>query len=138
MACQSELLSFVLMSGLGGGRSLFEAAGDRRLQTGRDSHQGSGAGIFVVPVQVYLQQAPSDDMKGCLLGVQNLVSWLGIFLSAVYIGVGGALLKFFFGATGDTQYPWLIFVSLAACILPICLFYRLPQVKRDFPTTEGD
>ena len=90
---------------------------------------GGAAGMFVVPVQVYLQQAPPDDMKGRLLGVQNLVTWIGILLSAVYVGVGGVLLNLFFGPNGDARYQWVIFVSLAAFMLPICLLYRLPEAS---------
>ncbi len=90
---------------------------------------GGAAGVFVVPVQVYLQQAPPDDMKGRLLGVQNLITWIGILLSAVYVGVGSMLLNLFFGPTGDARYQWVIFASLAVLMLPICLFYRLPKVK---------
>jgi acyl-[acyl-carrier-protein]-phospholipid O-acyltransferase/long-chain-fatty-acid--[acyl-carrier-protein] ligase len=90
---------------------------------------GGSAGMFVVPVQVYLQQAPPNDMKGRLLGVQNLVTWIGILFSAVYVGVGGAMLNLFFGPTGDAEYQWVIFLSLAVFMLPICLFYRLPEVN---------
>lgn len=90
---------------------------------------GGAAGMFVVPVQVYLQQAPPDDMKGRLLGVQNLITWIGILLSAVYVGIGGMLLNLLFGPTGDAQYQWVIFVSLAAFMFPIGLFYRLPEIE---------
>ena len=90
---------------------------------------GGAAGMFVVPVQVYLQQAPPDDMKGRLLGVQNLITWIGILLSAAYVGVGGMLLNLCFGPTGNAKYQWVIFVSLAAFMLPICLLYRLPEVE---------
>ena len=98
---------------------------------------GGAAGMFVVPVQVYLQQAPPDDMKGRLLGVQNLFTWIGILLSAAYVGIGGMLLNLLFGPTGDAQYQWVIFVSLAAFMLPICLFYRLPEVERKLAATES-
>ena len=98
---------------------------------------GGAAGMFVVPVQVYLQQAPPDDMKGRLLGVQNLITWIGILLSAAYVGVGGMLLNLCFGPTGNAKYQWVIFVSLAAFMLPICLFYRLPAVTGKVAANEG-
>ena len=90
---------------------------------------GGAAGMFVVPVQVYLQQAPPDDMKGRLLGVQNLITWIGILLSALYVGVGSLLLNMCFGPNGESKYQWVIFASLAALLLPICLLYRLPKVE---------
>ena len=98
---------------------------------------GGAAGMFVVPVQVYLQQAPPDDMKGRLLGVQNLFTWIGILLSAVYVGIGGLLLNLCFGPTGDARYQGMIFVSLAAFMLPICLLYRLPEVEGEPAATES-
>lgn len=90
---------------------------------------GGAAGMFVVPVQVYLQQAPPDDMKGRLLGVQNLITWIGILLSAVYVGVGSMLLNVCFSPNGESRYQWVIFASLAALMLPICFLYRLPNVE---------
>ncbi len=92
---------------------------------------GFAAGMFVVPVQVYLQQAPPAELKGRLLGVQNLVTWIGILLSAAYFAICGFILNQFGGVNGDSQYQWLVFVSLAALMLPICIFYRLPDVDAD-------
>jgi len=89
---------------------------------------GFAAGMFVVPVQVYLQQAPPAELKGRLLGVQNLVTWIGILLSAAYFAICGILLNQFGGQNGESRYQWLVFASLAVLMLPICVFYRLPSV----------
>ena len=85
---------------------------------------GMAAGMFVVPVQVFLQQAPPREFKGRLLGVQNLATWIGILLSAAYAGMIGKLLRSFGGADGDSRLQWMMFASLALLMLPICLFYR--------------
>jgi len=90
---------------------------------------GFAAGMFVVPVQVYLQQAPPDELKGRVLGVQNMVTWIGILMSAAYFKIGGMLLTTFFGPNGESQYQWLIFLSLSILMLPVCLIYRLPKAK---------
>jgi acyl-[acyl-carrier-protein]-phospholipid O-acyltransferase/long-chain-fatty-acid--[acyl-carrier-protein] ligase len=90
---------------------------------------GVSAGMFVVPVQVYLQQAPPPEFKGRLLGVQNLVTWIGILLSAAFVGVSGIVLKMVAGAEGDVRHQWVVFACLAFMMLPVCLFYRLPQAK---------
>jgi|GEM_PF-192676 len=90
---------------------------------------GVAAGMFVVPVQVYLQQAPPDELKGRLLGVQNLITWIGILLSAAYVALGDLLLKVIVGHDGASRMQWVIFVSLAVLMLPICLFYRLPDLR---------
>ena len=94
---------------------------------------GFAAGMFVVPVQVYLQQAPPDELKGRVLGVQNMVTWIGILLSAGYFGIVGMLLNMCAGQDGVSRYQWLVFMSLAVLMLPICLFYRLPQQQDDAP-----
>ena len=88
---------------------------------------GISAGMFVVPVQVYLQQAPPKEFKGRLLGVQNLVTWIGILLSAGYVALFGMLLRAFGGKDGDSRLQWVVFFSLAVLMLPICLMYRLPR-----------
>ncbi len=90
---------------------------------------GVAAGMFVVPVQVYLQQTPPDELKGRVLGVQNLITWIGILLSAAYVAVGNMLLKVIAGHDGESRMQWVIFVSLAILMLPICLLYRLPDVS---------
>ena len=100
---------------------------------------GFSAGIFVVPVQVFLQQAPPPELKGRLLGVQNLVTWLGILLSAAYVALFGIVLRLFTGVAGESRHQWALFMSLAVLMLPICVFYRLPTastktVERSLPT----
>ena len=92
---------------------------------------GFAAGMFVVPVQVYLQQAPPAELKGRLLGVQNLVTWIGILLSAVYFAICGVVLNQFGGQNGDSRHQWIVFVSHAALMLPICFLYRLPKIDID-------
>lgn len=92
---------------------------------------GFAAGMFVVPVQVYLQQAPPAELKGRLLGVQNLVTWIGILLSAAYFAICGVLLNQFGGQNGESRYQWIVFLSLAALMMPICVLYRLPKVDAD-------
>ncbi len=89
---------------------------------------GVSAGMFVVPVQVFLQQAPPAEFKGRLLGVQNLVTWIGILLSAAFVGIFGQLLRSAAGKEGDVRHQWAVFVTLAIIMLPVCLFYRMPPV----------
>ncbi len=88
---------------------------------------GVSAGMFVVPIQVYLQQAPPADLKGRLLGVQNLMTWIGIVLSAVYVSLFGMLVAPWTKPGAEGSMQWLLFVSLAALMVPICIFYRLPE-----------
>lgn len=91
---------------------------------------GVSAGMFVVPVQVFLQQAPPPEYKGRLLGVQNLVTWIGILLSAAFVGIAGMALRTIAGPNGDARHQWAVFASLALLMVPVCLFYRLPEARR--------
>ncbi|MGV2335283.1 MAG UNVERIFIED_CONTAM: MFS transporter [Planctomycetaceae bacterium] len=88
---------------------------------------GFAAGIFVVPVQVYLQQAPPAEVKGRLLGVQNLATWIGILFSAAYSWLVGTVLRLIGGESGDERLQWAMFLTLAVMLVPVGLFYRLPE-----------
>src|SRR5262249_10925184 len=43
---------------------------------------GTAAGVFTVPLQVFLQARPPADQKGRVIGAMNLVNWIGILFSA--------------------------------------------------------
>jgi acyl-[acyl-carrier-protein]-phospholipid O-acyltransferase/long-chain-fatty-acid--[acyl-carrier-protein] ligase len=88
---------------------------------------GFAAGIFVVPVQVYLQQAPPAEMKGRLLGVQNMATWIGILCSAAWSWAVGSVLRRVGGSNGDLRLQWVMFLTLAVMLVPVALFYRLPE-----------
>ncbi|MEZ6124309.1 MAG: MFS transporter [Planctomycetaceae bacterium] len=49
---------------------------------------GLAAGIFVIPVQVYIQEAPPADLKGRMIGAMNFMTWIGILLSAAFLAAG--------------------------------------------------
>ena len=87
---------------------------------------GLSAGFFVVPVQVYIQEAPPAELKGRMIGAMNFVTWIGILLSAVFLGLMNVILAAFSedGAGRENQY--LVFLSLAVVMLPVAVFYRLP------------
>ena len=96
---------------------------------------GASAGIFVVPVQVYIQEAPPDDQKGRLIGAMNVITWVGILLSAVFIlamnAVTAALSAALSAAPGSHEYHFLVFAVLAVVMAPVAIFYRLPLVSVD-------
>ena len=80
-------------------------------------------------VQVFIQQAPPAELKGRLIGAMNFITWIGILLSAAFLGlvnmVTGAL-----SSAGDSyQFQYLIFLSLALVMLPFAALYRLPEVN---------
>ncbi|MEZ6039825.1 MAG: MFS transporter [Planctomycetaceae bacterium] len=87
---------------------------------------GFFAGTFVVPLQVYIQQAPSQELKGRVLGTQNLINWIGIVLSAVFLIVYNLTLASLFDAETLSARHHIIFTILAILLLPIAFYYRLP------------
>ena len=79
---------------------------------------GFFAGLFVVPLQVFLQSRPPEDKKGQMIALMNLCSWIGIFLSALLV----ILIEYV-----QTQYNWpeaTTFFATAALMLPVALFYH--------------
>jgi acyl-[acyl-carrier-protein]-phospholipid O-acyltransferase/long-chain-fatty-acid--[acyl-carrier-protein] ligase len=78
---------------------------------------GLFAGIFAVPLQVYLQHRPPRELKGRMIGAMNLVNWIGIVISA---GLYGVLSLAFHDSR---HYSW-IFAVAALLLLPVAIFYR--------------
>jgi acyl-[acyl-carrier-protein]-phospholipid O-acyltransferase/long-chain-fatty-acid--[acyl-carrier-protein] ligase len=79
---------------------------------------GFFAGMFAVPVQVYLQSRPPADKKGRMIATMNLANWIAILLSAV--------LYFLFGLILDLLdwRPSMMFALTAVLMLPVALWYR--------------
>lgn len=90
---------------------------------------GFSAGVFVIPIQVYIQQAPPAEHKGRVLGALNLLSWIGIVASAVFIGVANKVTDAL--ATEDAPYSmrFLVFAALAIVMLPAAMLFRLKEVS---------
>lgn len=76
---------------------------------------GFFAGLFAVPLQVFLQARPPKDQKGRMIASMNLVNWVGILIAAVYHGVASSI----FG-----QGSSLSFLVLAVVILPVVFALR--------------
>lgn len=80
---------------------------------------GVSAGIFAVPLQVFLQSRPPADKKGQMIGAMNLVNWIAILFSSVLYGAFQRLL-----VDSDGTTTWRIFGATALFLVPIALFYR--------------
>lgn len=78
---------------------------------------GLFAGLFAVPLQVFLQVRPPKELKGRMIGAMNLVNWIGIVLSA---GIYAALAAF----VQDSRQYALIFAAAGLILLPVAAFYR--------------
>jgi acyl-[acyl-carrier-protein]-phospholipid O-acyltransferase/long-chain-fatty-acid--[acyl-carrier-protein] ligase len=81
---------------------------------------GAFAGLFVVPLQVFLQTRPPEEQKGRMIGAMNLINWIGIVLAALFFfGCRRAFDETFL----DLPVSW-IFGVLAMFFLPIAILYR--------------
>jgi acyl-[acyl-carrier-protein]-phospholipid O-acyltransferase/long-chain-fatty-acid--[acyl-carrier-protein] ligase len=79
---------------------------------------GLFAGLFVVPLQVFMQARPPEDQKGRMIGAMNLVNWIGILLSAVFFKLCG--IGF---AHWGVSISW-IFAITSLLLIPVAIFYR--------------
>lgn len=86
---------------------------------------GISAGMFVIPVQVLIQQAPPAELKGRLIGTMNVMTWIGILASAGFLWLMQGLLAALAGPLAD-RHHYLTFFALAILMVPVALFYRLP------------
>lgn len=96
---------------------------------------GISAGIFVVPIQVFIQQAPPAEQKGRLIGAMNFITWVGILLSAGYLAFVNFLLARLASPGADHGYQYLVFLSLGLLMVPVAVRYRLPVAEAD-PSSE--
>jgi acyl-[acyl-carrier-protein]-phospholipid O-acyltransferase/long-chain-fatty-acid--[acyl-carrier-protein] ligase len=53
---------------------------------------GLFAGLYAVPLQVYLQAMAPEHLKGRMIGAMNLINWIGIVISGVFYELGTILL----------------------------------------------
>ncbi len=90
---------------------------------------GFSAGLFAVPLQVFLQARPPAGQKGRMIGAMNLINWIGILLAAGFYGVCSTLFtRAPIAAGGDPQshISWT-FAVIAALLLPLLVWYRPPD-----------
>jgi len=79
---------------------------------------GTFTGIFIVPIQVFLQSRPPAGEKGRMIAVMGQCNWLGILLGA---GLYELLVRIQM-ATGLPECT--TFAASALIFLPIALFYK--------------
>ena len=54
---------------------------------------GLCCGLFIVPIQTYLQDAAPQDKKGCVLAMYNFLSFIGIFIASGFYYLTGIVFK---------------------------------------------
>jgi hypothetical protein len=81
---------------------------------------GISAGLFAIPVQVYIQARPPAGQKGRMIAVMNQANFIAITLSGViYLAMDRWAVSM--------EWPRsTLFAMIAGLFLPVVLFYRLP------------
>jgi acyl-[acyl-carrier-protein]-phospholipid O-acyltransferase/long-chain-fatty-acid--[acyl-carrier-protein] ligase len=78
-------------------------------------------------VQVFIQARPPDGMKGRMIAVMNQANFLAMML-------GGPVYSVFSRVANEFGWPRSsIFAMLAALMLPVAVFYRLPSPAAGSP-----
>ncbi|MBS0263017.1 MAG: MFS transporter [Planctomycetes bacterium] len=118
------LLSVVGWLGSAEGNSLLSTAAVGILAKCLLAVMGFSAGVFTVPLQVFLQSRPPSDQKGRVIGAMNLVNWIGILFSArIYAGFDWLRRELL-------QPHSLMFAAIALFLIPVVLFYRPRETPR--------
>jgi acyl-[acyl-carrier-protein]-phospholipid O-acyltransferase/long-chain-fatty-acid--[acyl-carrier-protein] ligase len=82
---------------------------------------GAFAGLFAIPVQVFIQARPPAGLKGRMIAVMNQTNFFAILLSGVVYSAFDRIV---------TAMGWprsTIFAMMAFLLLPVAIFYRLPE-----------
>ncbi|MCP4858295.1 MAG: MFS transporter [Fuerstiella sp.] len=98
---------------------------------------GVSSGIFVIPIQVYVQETPPADQKGRLIGAMNFVTWIGILLSAAFLAIMNTVTGILAGNGNAHEYQFVVFLTLAVLMAPVARRYRLP-LTQTVPANSAD
>jgi MFS family permease len=79
---------------------------------------GFFAGMFAVPIAVYLQSKPPQGLKGRMIATMNIANWFAIVLSSILYGAFNLLFS-------SLEWPpSLMFAVTALLMVPVAMFYR--------------
>ena len=82
---------------------------------------GMFAAVFIIPIQVFMQQRPPAETKGRMIGTMNFANFVGILIA-------GPLYQLFLNVATYLGWPVSsVFWMLAVLLLPLVVRYRLPS-----------
>lgn len=119
------LLSFVMSISVGG-RHLLDFWGSVPMLT----LLGASAGLFAIPIQVFIQARPPEGQKGRMVAVMNQVNFLAILMSGLVYWLADRILE----ARGLPRS--YMFLLMGLFILPVACFYRLPELHQGNAPTD--
>ena len=82
---------------------------------------GVSAGLFIVPVQAWIQFASPPERRGSILAASSFLSWIGVLAAA-------GLTYLFAGATPAGARGGFLFIGL----LTLCLTLLSPRISPDY------
>lgn len=86
---------------------------------------GLAAGLFTVPLQVFLQAATPKLHKGRVIGAMNLANWIGMGMAGVYYGIWNKIF-----ASQSFHVPHnAMFAAAGVLLLPLVIFYRPKSIQ---------
>lgn len=110
---------FLLGFWLPGGQPVFGYWGTLLMLIGA----GIGAAVFVIPLQVFLQDRPPAALKGRMIGTMNLVNFIGILIA-------GPLYQLFVAIAVAVGWPVSsVFWMMTLLLLPLWIGFRLPETN---------
>lgn len=81
---------------------------------------GMFAAVFIIPIQVFMQQRPPAEIKGRMIGTMNFANFVGILIA-------GPLYQLFLNIATYLGCPVSsVFWMLAVLLVPLVIRYRLP------------
>ncbi len=79
---------------------------------------GAAAGLFAIPLQVFLQSRPPENQKGRMIAAMNFANYVAILMSGVTYGLLDAIVI-------ELDYPRsTIFAFMSLLMLPLFLWYK--------------
>ncbi len=86
---------------------------------------GAAAALFAIPVQVFIQSRPPEDMKGRTIAFMNQANFAAIVLAGImYMLMDLILLTFSWPRSAA-------FAMMAIVYVPVALFYSLPSASAE-------
>ncbi len=86
---------------------------------------GASAAFFAIPIQVFLQDRPPEDLKGRMIAVMNQANFFAIVMSGVLYQV---LNSFINAQNWPRSY---LFAAMAVIFVPVALTYRMENNPAD-------
>lgn len=86
---------------------------------------GLFAGLFAIPLQVYLQAMSPEHLKGRMIGAMNLINWIGIILSGAFYHFANRMTVKFQSGANTT------FAAVALIVLIATLGFRMRDEPLD-------